>query len=163
MSREFTHLDDMGRACMVDVGGKMATVREAVASARVRLGEKAYKAIMEGDIPKGDALAVSRIAGIMAAKKVDELIPLCHPLPLHLVEISFVPDPGAFSVGISARAKTSGQTGVEMEAMTAVSVAALALYDMCKSLDKGIIIESVCLDYKSGGKSGVWQRYTSGE
>lgn len=163
MSQEFTHLDDMGRARMVDVGGKESTDREAVASARVRLGEKAYHALMEGGLPKGDALAVSRIAGIMAAKKVGDLIPLCHPLPLHVVEISFAPYPRTFSVVISAKARTTGQTGVEMEAMTAASVAALALYDMCKSLDKGIIIEAVCLDYKSGGKSGVWKRYTSGE
>lgn len=164
MTREtFTHIDEKGRARMVDVGGKQATLREATASARIRLGEKVFGLVFGGEIPKGDVLAVSRVAGIMAAKKVDSLIPLCHSLPLHAVEIIFEPDPGSWSVRIIATARTKGVTGVEMEAMTAVSVAALAFYDMCKSVEKGIVIESIRLEYKSGGKSGIWQRQPEGE
>lgn len=148
---------------MVDVGGKQTTLRKATASARIRLGEKVFGMVFGGEIPKGDVLAVSRVAGIMAAKKVDSLIPLCHSLPLHAVEIIFEPDPGSWSVRIIATAQTKGVTGVEMEAMTAVSVAALAFYDMCKSVEKGIVIESIRLEYKSGGKSGIWQRQPEGE
>lgn len=159
----FTHLDDRGRARMVDVGGKKPTLREARASARIRLGEKAFGLVFGGGLPKGDVLAVSRVAGIMAAKKVADLIPLCHPLPLHAVEVTFEPDSGSWSVRVVATVRTEGVTGVEMEAMTAVSVAALAFYDMCKAVEKGIVIESIALEYKSGGKSGVWQRQPAGE
>ncbi len=143
---------------MVDVSAKENTIREAEASARILLGKRAFNMLMEGGLPKGDAMAVARVAGIMAAKRVDELIPLCHPLPLHSIEIDFIADDQAKAVEIRARAKIRNVTGVEMEAMTAVSVAALTLYDMCKSVEKGISIERIRLEYKTGGKSGTWTR-----
>nr|WP_237889849.1 cyclic pyranopterin monophosphate synthase MoaC [Dissulfurimicrobium hydrothermale] len=143
---------------MVDVSHKTATQREAVASGRVMLGEKAFNALTENGVPKGDVLAVARVAGIMAAKKVDALIPLCHPLPLSSIEIDFTLDPIESSVVIQAKVKTNGVTGVEMEALTSVSVAALTIYDMCKALEKGIVIREIRLESKSGGKSGAWKR-----
>ncbi len=143
---------------MVDVSAKKSTLREAEASARVVLGERAFNMLMEGGLPKGDAMAAARIAGIMAAKKVDELIPLCHPLPLQSVELDFRADDQAKAVEIRARTKINNVTGVEMEAMTAVSVAALTIYDMCKSVEKGIFIEKIRLEFKTGGKSGTWTR-----
>lgn len=143
---------------MVDVSQKTATQREAVASGRVVLGERAFKALTEGSVSKGDVLAVARVAGIMAAKKVDGLIPLCHPLPLSSVEIDFTLDSIEFSADIRAKVKTNGVTGVEMEALTAVSIAALTIYDMCKAIEKGIVIKDICLESKSGGKSGAWMR-----
>lgn len=151
-----THLDEKGNARMVDVGDKAVTRRQARARAMVRLGQPTLALLAGGDLPKGDALAVARIAGIMAAKRTPELIPLCHPLPLAAVtvELEILPD----GVGIEATASTAAQTGVEMEAMTAVSVAALALYDMVKGVDKGAEIVSVRLLEKSGGKSGLWRR-----
>ncbi len=153
-----THLDPEGRARMVDVSAKEPTLREAEASARVVLGPDAFDLVMKGGLPKGDAMAVARVAGIMAAKRVDELIPLCHPLPLHSIEIDFHPDEEAKVIEVRARARIKAVTGVEMEAMTAASVAALTLYDMCKSVEKGITIEQIRLEYKSGGKSGTWTR-----
>ncbi len=153
-----THLGPDGRAKMVDVSSKAPSVREARASARVVLGPKAFGLLMSGGLPKGDAMAVARVAGIMAAKKVDELIPLCHPLPLHGIEVDFSPDEAGAAIEVRARAKINAVTGVEMEALTAVSVAALTLYDMCKSVEKGITIETIRLEYKSGGKSGTWSR-----
>lgn len=143
---------------MVDVSQKEPSHREAIASGKVVLSKKTFKALAEGGVPKGDVLAVARVAGIMAAKKVDGLIPLCHPLPLQSVEVDFTLDPDECSVGIRSKVKLNGTTGVEMEALTAVSIAALTIYDMCKALDKGIIIKDICLDFKSGGKSGVWLR-----
>lgn len=142
---------------MVDVSLKTETPREAVASGRVMLGPKAFGLLIDKMIPKGDVLAVARIAGIMAAKKVDTLIPLCHTLPLQGVEIDLMPDFGENAIKISARTKTKGVTGVEIEALTAVSVAALTIYDMCKSAQRGITIEGIRLDCKSGGKSGTWK------
>ncbi len=158
MAGRFTHLDSQGRATMVDVSGKAATVREAVASGFVSLGREVMEMILSGTVPKGDVLAAARIAGIMAAKKVDGLIPLCHPLPLHSVSIDFELDEARSGIEIRAKVKTKGVTGVEMEAMTAVSVAALTIYDMCKSITKGIEIGPIRLEYKSGGKSGTWKR-----
>jgi len=139
------------------------TQREAVASGRVIIGPDAFKLLIDSKTSKGDVLAVARIAGIMAAKKVETLIPLCHPLTLQQVEIDFIPNPEKNAIEILARAKAKGATGVEMEALTAVSVAALTIYDMCKSAEKNITIEKVQLDYKSGGKSGTWKRKFLGE
>jgi len=153
-----THLDLEGRARMVDVSAKEPTLREAEASCKVFLGPKAYDLLIKGELPKGDAFAVARIAGIMAAKKVDELIPLCHPLPVQSIEVEFFPLMDQAAVEIRARVRIKAVTGVEMEAMTACSIAALALYDMCKSVEKGISIDQIRLEYKSGGKSGTWSR-----
>jgi cyclic pyranopterin phosphate synthase len=149
-----THLDAAGNARMVDVGAKPATARLAIATGRIRMSAAALAAIRAGDAPKGDVLAVARIAGIMAAKKTSDLIPLCHPLALDAVTLDF-----AFkSDGVSATATASltGRTGVEMEAMTAASVALLTIYDMAKALDKAMVIDGVRLLAKRGGKSGEW-------
>jgi cyclic pyranopterin phosphate synthase len=148
-----THLDSQGRANMVDVTDKAVTSREAVAEARVRMLPQTLRLIVEGGHPKGDVFAVARIAGIQAAKKTHELIPLCHPLLLTSVKVELTAE-GEDAVRIEARCKLAGQTGVEMEALTAASVAALTLYDMCKAVDRGMTIESVRLLEKSGGKSG---------
>lgn len=143
---------------MVDVTAKGETRREAIARGCVRMRPETVRAIVEGGISKGDVLAVARIAGIMAAKKTGGLIPLCHPLQLTDVDISFRPDADKGEIDIESRVKTIGKTGVEMEAMTAVSVAALAIYDMCKSAEKGIVISDIMLVKKTGGKSGVYRR-----
>ena len=149
-----THLDEAGAARMVDVGHKPATERRAVAGGRIAMSRAAAAAIRNGAVAKGDVLAVARIAGIMAAKRTADLIPLCHPLPLTSVEVSLsVEDDG---VAVTATAATTGQTGVEMEAMVAASTALLTLYDMAKAIDKGMIIEAVRLLSKTGGKSGDW-------
>ncbi len=153
-----THIDEKGRALMVDISGKAETRRIAVAEGVVTLGPTAFGMLIDRTIPKGDVIAAARIAGIMAAKKVDELIPLCHPLPIESVEINFEYDESRYTVKISATVSVSGKTGVEMEALTAVSVAALTVYDMCKAVEKGIVIGPVRLEYKSGGKSGTWKR-----
>ncbi|OZA92238.1 MAG: cyclic pyranopterin monophosphate synthase MoaC [Erythrobacter sp. 34-65-8] len=153
MSR-LTHLDESGAAHMVDVGGKAETQRMARAGGVIRMSEGALAAIRAGDAPKGDVLGTARIAGIMAAKKTAELIPLCHPLALTSVEVTF--DYVEGGVAVTATASLTGKTGVEMEAMTAASVALLTVYDMAKALDKGMVIESVRLLAKSGGKSGDW-------
>ena len=157
-SDRLTHLDDAGRAHIVDVTEKAVTAREATATACVRMQSATLNAIIGGEMPKGDVLAVARIAGIQAAKKCSELIPLCHPLPLSSVKIDLVPDEGLPGVRIEATCKVTGQTGVEMEALTAVSVAALTLYDMCKAIDRGMSIEQTQLAHKAGGASGEWQR-----
>ncbi|TWE05403.1 cyclic pyranopterin monophosphate synthase subunit MoaC [Pseudomonas sp. AG1028] len=148
-----THLDSQGRANMVDVSDKAQTVREAVAEARVRMLPTTLQMIVDGDHPKGDVFAVARIAGIQAAKKTSDLIPLCHPLMLTSVKVELQAD-GDDAVLIHARCKLTGQTGVEMEALTAASVAALTIYDMCKAVDRGMTIEQVRLLEKLGGKSG---------
>ncbi|MCK4425701.1 MAG: cyclic pyranopterin monophosphate synthase MoaC [Deltaproteobacteria bacterium] len=159
MSKDFfSHLNKKGQAHMVDVSPKPMTQREAVASGRVIIGPDAFNLLIESKISKGDVLAVARIAGIMAAKKVQTLIPLCHPLTLQKIEIDFTLDSEKNAIEILARAKAKGATGVEMEALTAVSVTALTIYDMCKSAEKNITIEKVQLDYKTGGKSGTWKR-----
>ena len=152
---QLTHLDDQGNARMVDVGGKAQTARMAVASGRIRMSPMALAAIRAGDAPKGDVLAAARIAGIMAAKKTAELIPLCHPLALDAVTLDFAFEDSA--VRATATASLTGRTGVEMEALTAASVALLTVYDMAKALDKGMVIEDLRLIAKRGGKSGDWR------
>lgn len=156
MSEKLSHINEQGRALMVDVTDKKVTCREAVASATVQLGNAAFRMMLDQKIPKGDVLATARVAGIMAAKKVDSLIPLCHPLPIESIRIDFETDATNFSVTIKATVRVSGKTGVEMEALTAVSVAALTIYDMCKAIEKGIKIKEVYLLHKTGGKSGDW-------
>ena len=157
-SDRLTHLDDAGRAHIVDVSEKAVTAREAMARSCLRMQAATLNAILEGDIHKGDVLAVARIAGIQAAKKCSELIPLCHPLPLSSVKIDLAPDVDLPGVRIEATCKVTGQTGVEMEALTAASIAALTLYDMCKAMDRGMTIENIQLTHKLGGVSGEWQR-----
>jgi cyclic pyranopterin phosphate synthase len=154
---KLSHLDAKGQAHMVDVSAKPVTAREATAEATVRLSEEAFTAVMEGNAPKGDVLAASRIAGIMAAKRVPDLIPLCHPLAITKAQVEFEPHAQTHSIRITAIVATSGQTGVEMEALTAASVAALTLYDMIKAVDKSAVIEAVRLVAKSGGKSGSYK------
>jgi cyclic pyranopterin monophosphate synthase len=154
MSGGLTHLDESGAARMVDVGGKQSTARSATATGRIRMSAGALAALADGSGPKGDALAAARIAGIMAAKKTAELIPLCHPLALDAVTVDFAVEEDA--IRVTATASLTGRTGVEMEAMTAASIALLTLYDMGKALDKAMVIEGVRLLAKSGGKSGDW-------
>lgn len=150
-----THLDEQGKARMVDVGGKAETQRIAMAAGRIAMSPAALAAIRDGAVPKGDVLAAARIAGIMAAKKTAELIPLCHPLALDAVTVDFVLEDDGLRV--TASASLTGRTGVEMEAMTAVSVALLTVYDMAKAVDKGMVIGDVRLIEKRGGKSGHWR------
>ena len=152
---DLTHLDEHGNARMVDVGGKAATQRVAIAAGRIRMSADALAAIRDGNAPKGDVLAAARIAGIMAAKKTADLIPLCHPLALDAVTVDFAFE--ADGVQATATASLTGKTGVEMEALTAVSVALLTVYDMAKALDKGMVIDDVRLIEKRGGKSGTWR------
>ena len=152
-----THFDEGGNARMVDVGGKPATARVAVATGRIRMSEAALAAVRAGDAPKGDVLAAARIAGIMAAKKSADLIPLCHPLALTRVALEFEIVQADSAVICRATAETIGPTGVEMEALTAVQVALLTIYDMCKAVDRGMVISDIKLLHKSGGKSGTWQ------
>jgi cyclic pyranopterin phosphate synthase len=156
--KKLTHLDKKGAARMVDVSRKDATAREATAEAIIVLSRAAFQAALSGDAKKGDVLAAARIAGIMAAKKTSELIPLCHPIALAKATVEFEPLKKRHAIRILAAAKTTGQTGVEMEALTAASVAALTIYDMVKAVDRGAVIESIRLLSKSGGKSG---RYTA--
>ncbi|MBL6846295.1 MAG: cyclic pyranopterin monophosphate synthase MoaC [Planktomarina sp.] len=155
---ELTHLDGDGHVHMVDVSDKSDTIRIAKAVGSVQLSNNSMAALLSGNLKKGDALAVARIAGIMAAKKTSELIPLCHPLPITKVNVIIEPDKLENLVLITATVKTKGPTGVEMEALTAVSIAALTLYDMLKSVDKYITISAVQLDEKQGGKTGAWKR-----
>ena len=155
---ELTHLDGDGHVHMVDVSDKSDTIRTAKAVGSVQLSNNSMAALLKGNLKKGDALAAARIAGIMAAKKTSELIPLCHPLPITKVNVIIEPDKLGNLVLITATVKTKGPTGVEMEALTAVSIAALTLYDMLKSVDKYITISAVQLDEKQGGKSGSWKR-----
>ena len=156
MAPEFTHMDSQGRARMVDVGGKAETQRVAVASATLHTREDVVTAVAEQRLAKGDVLAVARVAGIMAAKRCADLIPLCHPLSLDAIEIEFAL--AADSISVRSVVKCSGKTGVEMEALTAASIAALCIYDMCKSMDRAMRISNVQLEEKSGGKSGVYRR-----
>ena len=153
---KLTHLDDKGEARMVDVGSKSVTEREARAEGRIRMSPQTLSMIIEGEHPKGDVLAVARVAGIMAAKKTHDLIPLCHSLNLSSVKVELTPGDDGRSITVLAVCKLSGQTGVEMEALTAVSVAALTLYDMCKAVDRGMVIDGVRLLEKKGGRSGHW-------
>ena len=151
-----THLDAQGEAQMVDVSGKVATIRQAVATGKVRMLPETFAAIQAGNTPKGDVLATARLAGIMAAKQTANLIPLCHPLPLQKITVEIIPDAQLPGYRIDATVKTKAETGVEMEALTAVSIAALTLYDMAKALEKSIQIEAIHLVSKTGGKSGNW-------
>lgn len=153
-----THLDDQGNAAMVDVSAKAVTAREAIAGGRITMSREAFDALTSGASPKGDVVAAARIAGIMAAKKTSDLIPLCHPLPLSKVAVAFETQPSDLAVDVTATARTTGQTGVEMEALTAATVACLTLYDMLKAVDKAMVISNVRLLRKSGGKSGVFKR-----
>lgn len=157
MTHSLTHLDPHGHAAMVDVSQKEITSREAVAQGEVRMSLSTLAAIRDGDLPKGDVLAAARIAGIMAAKRTPDLIPLCHTLLLSKVAVDFEIDEAESRVLITATVRCKGQTGVEMEALTAVSVAALTIYDMAKALEKGMIIGPICLLEKRGGKSGEWK------
>lgn len=151
---KLTHLDDAGNAAMVDISAKAATVREAKAEGRITMSPEALIAIKAGAVQKGDVLATARIAGIMAAKKTSELIPLCHPLMLSKVSVDFEFEPT--SIRVTALARLTGQTGVEMEALTAATIALLTIYDMAKAIDKNMVIGDVRLLSKSGGKSGDW-------
>ena len=152
----FTHLDSEGRARMVDVSGKEVTQRRAVARARVTMQEETAQALADGTVAKGDVLAVARVAGIQAAKRTSELIPLCHPLLLSSVQVDLTPGPSW--VDIEVTAETVDRTGAEMEALTACSVAALTVYDMCKARDRAMQVEALGLVEKSGGRSGDWHR-----
>jgi cyclic pyranopterin monophosphate synthase len=154
--RPLTHLDARGRARMVDVSTKPVTRREAVAEGFVRMQAETLARVAAGTLPKGDVLAVARIAGIMAAKRTPELVPLCHPLPITSVEVELTPETGG--VRIRSRVAVDARTGVEMEALTAVAVAALTLYDMCKAVDRGMTIDEIALVEKRGGRSGTWIR-----
>ena len=152
-----THLNKRGEASMVDVSAKPSTHREARATARIRMSPASLRAIFEGGAAKGDVLAVARVAGIQAAKRTSDLIPLCHPLSLAKVAVDFEPD-GDTALVVKGMCRVTGRTGVEMETLTAVSIAALTVYDMLKSRDRGMAIENVQLVAKSGGKSGTWER-----
>ena len=154
MSPEFSHFDQRGNAAMVDVSAKPVTERTATARARVTMLPATLALIRGGGAKKGDVLGVARLAGIMAAKRTAELIPLCHPLPITAVTVELTADAAANAVEITATVRTTGQTGVEMEALTAASIAALTVYDMCKSVDRGMRIEAIRLTHKAGGKSG---------
>lgn len=159
---ELTHIDEHGAAHMVDIGDKAVTERIAVATAVVSMQPETFALLEKGAHKKGDVLAVARIAGIQAAKKCADLIPLCHPLMLTSVEVSFQLESELSRVNIEACCKVSGKTGVEMEALTAASVAALTIYDMCKAVDRGMEIQGIAVLYKDGGKSGLWRRDVDG-
>jgi cyclic pyranopterin phosphate synthase len=162
-SVQLTHLDSNGRVRMVDVGEKPVTRREAIARGAVHMAAATLDAIVGGTLKKGEALATARLAGIMAAKRTHELIPLCHQIPLEVVEVDFQPDVASSALQIQARAVTNGRTGVEMEALIAVSAAALTIYDMAKAIDRAMTIDAVRLVRKSGGRSGDFIRTGEGE
>jgi len=158
MTTDLTHFNAAGEAHMVDVGDKATTHRVALAEGRIRMQPQTLGLIRQGGHKKGDVLGIARIAGIMAAKKTSDLIPLCHPLALTKVDIELIPEPEQNSVHCRSRVETRGQTGVEMEALCATQIALLTIYDMCKAVDRGMTIEQVRLREKSGGKSGSWSR-----
>jgi cyclic pyranopterin phosphate synthase len=158
MSAKLTHLDELGRARMVDVGAKDVTERVCTARAEVHMARATLDAITRGATPKGDVFATARLAGILAAKRTGDWIPLAHPIPLDAVEVRLEPDPASSCVRVEATVRAHWRTGVEMEAMVAVSAAGLTLYDMCKAMDRGMSLTDVRLVRKSGGKSGVWLR-----
>tara|TARA_R110002012_G_scaffold83878_1_gene210665 strand:- start:253 stop:729 length:477 start_codon:yes stop_codon:yes gene_type:complete len=153
---ELTHFDERGNAAMVDVGDKEITERTATAAGTVTMAPATMKLIVDGGVKKGDVLSVARLAGIMGAKKTPDLIPLCHPLALTSVKVELSCDTGRNAVDITATCKLKGRTGVEMEALTAVSIAALTVYDMCKAVDRGMKLDNIRLIHKAGGKSGDW-------
>lgn len=150
----FTHFDSNGNAVMVDVTDKKETVREAVAKGRIKVSEAIYEAIRNKNIEKGDVLGIARVAGIMGAKKTPDLIPLCHILPITKASVDFNMDSKSYEIEAICTIKTTGKTGVEMEALSGVSIALLTIYDMCKAIDKGMVIKNIYLEQKSGGKSG---------
>jgi len=156
--RKLSHLDAQGRVRMVDVGPKRATSRTATARGRVFMHKQTLALLRDGRTPKGDVIAAAHIAGVMAAKRTSEIIPLAHPLPLEAIDMAFAPDEDTASIQIQARVSTSAKTGVEMEALTAVAVAALTLYDMLKAVDKGMVIGEIAVWEKRGGRSGVYRR-----
>jgi len=158
MNNKLTHFDDEGAARMVDVSGKPETVREAVAAGSVFMRPGTLQLILDRKVSKGDVFGIARVAGIMAAKKSSELVPLCHPLNLTAVDISFDPDEKASCVNMQATVRITGQTGVEMEALTAIAAAGLTIYDMCKAVDRGMTITDIRLIKKTGGKSGTFER-----
>jgi cyclic pyranopterin phosphate synthase len=155
---ELTHFNASGEAHMVDVGSKASTTREGVAEGRIYMEPETLKKIMEGSHKKGDVLGIARVAGIMGCKKTPELVPLCHPIMITSVDLELVPEPEKSAVYCKATVRCNGQTGVEMETLTAVQVALLTIYDMCKAVDRGMVISEVGLLEKSGGKSGHWRR-----
>lgn len=157
MTGKLTHFNEAGQAHMVDVGQKPVTDRIAVAEGAIRMAPETLAHVLEGTTKKGDVLGVARLAGIMGAKRTADLIPLCHPIPITKVAVDLNPDPTLPGVRITATVKTSGQTGIEMEALTAASVAALTVYDMLKAVDRGMVIEGVRLTLKDGGKSGRYE------
>ena len=159
---QLTHIDDQGAARMVDIGEKEVTARTAVATAVVSMLPETLALLEQGGHKKGDVLAVARVAGIQAAKKCSDLIPLCHPLMLNSVEVSFELQTERSQVRVEARCKVSGKTGVEMEALTAAAISALTIYDMCKAVDRGMEVHNLGLLHKDGGKSGSWQRHDEG-
>jgi cyclic pyranopterin phosphate synthase len=161
MSQKLSHVDEQGRAQMVGVGAKAITHRVCVARGQVQMAAETLACIAEGRVPKGDVLLTARLAGIQAAKRTDEWIPLCHSLPLDLIDIKLTPDPEGSRILIEARVETHAKTGVEMEALVAVSAAGLTIYDMCKAIDREISIGEIRLFSKLGGKTGSWER--SGE
>jgi cyclic pyranopterin phosphate synthase len=158
MSDRLSHIDESGAARMVDVSAKAETVRSARATGSIRMRPDTLAAIRSNQVAKGDVIAVARVAGVMAAKRTSELVPLCHPLPLHDVQVTFTPDDDLPGLRVEATAKTVGRTGVEMEALTAVMVSLLTVYDMAKSLDREMVVSDISLAEKSGGKSGHWSR-----
>ncbi|GAX91903.1 cyclic pyranopterin monophosphate synthase MoaC [Effusibacillus lacus] len=158
MTKELTHFNEQGRAHMVDVSDKQITQRTATAYARITMLPETLTRIREGKMAKGDVLGVAQVAGIMAAKKTSDIIPMCHPLPLTKVDIRFEERPEENALDIYGTCRVTGVTGVEMEALTAVSVSALTVYDMCKAIDKGMVISNICLLEKTGGKSGDYRR-----
>lgn len=156
MAANLSHFDRAGRARMVDVGGKAVTERSATAKCRIRVSPALARVLEQGTLEKGDAFTVAKTAGILAAKQTGSLIPMCHPLPLNVVEVNLALDVAAGQVTVEATARTEARTGVEMEALVAVSVAALTFYDMCKAVDKAMVIEGIHLAEKTGGKSGTY-------
>ena len=158
MENKLTHFNAAGEAHMVDVGSKNITTREGVAEGRIYMQPETLKKIMEGNHKKGDVLGIARVAGIMAAKKTPDLIPLCHPIAITAVEVDLTPEPDKNAVYCRATVRCTGNTGVEMETLTAVQVALLTIYDMCKAVDRGMTMTDIGLLAKSGGKSGAWRR-----
>ncbi len=158
MDKRFNHFDEAGNAVMVDVTGKDETVRSAAARGRIRVSREVFEAVQTGTAAKGDVLGVARVAGIMAAKRTWELIPMCHPLMLTNTAVDFTLDADRLEIEAVCRVKLAGRTGVEMEALTGVSTALLTIYDMCKAMDRGMVIGEICLMEKSGGKSGHYER-----
>jgi cyclic pyranopterin phosphate synthase len=158
MANDFSHLDETGGISMVDVGSKRATSREAVAAATVRMKPETLGKLVDRALPKGDVLTTAKVAGVLAAKQTPSLIPLAHPIILNTIDVTFDIDRAAGTIEVRAIVRCDGKTGVEMEAMTACAVASLTIYDMCKSAEKGIVIDGLQLVRKSGGKSGLWER-----